>query len=203
MALTAIITLALAPASRASTVTLVLTGVNGVSRDGVYVDPYFGKIDSIPATVYCDDFTHESYLNQPWQATTSTFADLSHVRFQAGSADQTLQNYGAVAWLIEQTNTHPNDYADLSFALWAVFDPALKSSSGFTANSQTWLDEATSQTYTASEFSDFVIYTPVETGSSSPQEMLAAAPEPGSLALLVLGLLLLAGVALRHRSSEA
>ena len=74
--------LAAAPACFAQ-YTLDLTGVgNGTVADGVYVSPYQGTVmqgTSVNFSGYmiCDDFNTESYLNTPWNATTTTAGALN------------------------------------------------------------------------------------------------------------------------------
>lgn len=189
----------LAIPSFATTVTVKLTGVNGAVQGGVYVDPYSGTINGAPATLVCDDFNHETFLNETWQANVSTFADLSGVRFQQGTPAATLLAYDEAAYLYEQLGVHPSDVGDISFALWALFTPSAELSSGFTKSASNWLSTAQSQTYYAGEFSNFEILTPVNSGSGSPQEFLTTTPEPVAIMLFGTGLIMLA-LALRKRA---
>ncbi|MGH9405075.1 MAG: PEP-CTERM sorting domain-containing protein [Terriglobia bacterium] len=188
----------LACPSFATKVTVKLTGVNGAVQGGVYVDPYSGTINGVPAPLVCDDFSHETYFNETWQANVSTFADLSDVRFQQGTPAATLLAYDEAAYLYGQLGAHPSDIGDISFALWALFTPSAKLSSGFTTGASNWLSTAQGQTYYAGEFSNFEILTPVISGSNSPQEFLTTTPEPASIMLFGTGLLALA-LALRKR----
>jgi hypothetical protein len=178
----------------ADTVTVQLTSVNGKSQGGVDVDPYYGTIDGTPAVLVCDDFAHETTIGEQWTATVSTFADLSSVRFQQGTAAETLKDYEEVAWLYEALMANPSDYGNISFALWAVFTPSAEHSSGFTTNGKNsaayWLNQAEEQTFYAGEFSNFEILTPTNSSSNSPQEFLTCTPtpEPASVILLISGL---------------
>lgn len=80
--------------SFATTVTVKLTGVNGAIQGGVYADPYYGTINKGSQVILvCDDFNHETEIGESWQATVSTFADLSSVRFKQNTPAQTLQDY--------------------------------------------------------------------------------------------------------------
>lgn len=185
------------PAS-ATEVTVKLTGVNGATRAGVYVDPYFGTINGTPATLVCDDFSHETDINETWQANVSTFADLSGVRFQQGTPGATLLAYDQAAYLYEQLGANPSDIANISFALWALFTSDAKLSSGYTTGAANWLSKAQSQTFYAGEFSNFEILTPVNSGAQSPQEFLTTTPEPGTIMLLGTGLLML-GLGLKKK----
>lgn len=186
------IALGAAISASADTITVKLTGVNGAIQGGVYADPYFGTINNVPGILVCDDFSHETHIGESWTANVSTFADLSSVRFQQGTPAQTLQDYEEAAYLYGQLLANPSDYGDISFALWSIFTPSAGTSSGFTSNSENWLDKAEAQTYTAGEFSNFRILTPTDPGSGSPQEFLATTPEPANAVLFMSGLAALA-----------
>ncbi|MGH9378148.1 MAG: hypothetical protein ACRD1I_05050 [Terriglobia bacterium] len=185
----ALVSIGAASQSFATTVTVDLTGVNGVTQGGVYADPYSGTINNSQAILVCDDFSHETYFNKPWQANVSTFADLSGVRFQQGAPAATLQAYDEAAYLYTQLLANPSNYGNISFALWALFTPSAKSSSGFTSGAQNWLTQAGNQSYYAGEFSNFEILTPVQPGSGSPQEFLTTTttPEPADILLFATG----------------
>lgn len=199
--LVAILALVLAPTvnSLAETVTVKLTGVNGATQGGVDVDPYSGTINGNSAILVCDDFSHHTSIGQSWTATVSTLSNLSNVRFQQGSSAATLQSYDEAAYLYNALLANPSQYGNISFALWALFTPAAKNSSGFTSGAQTWLTNAGKQTFTSGEFANFEILTPTISGADSPQEMLTATPEPASLLLFGTGLIAL-GLIIRKRA---
>src|SRR5579862_6897344 len=67
---------------------MTLTGVgNQFTMGNVYVSPYTGTVkDSQGNVLYtgnviCDDFSTDSYLNSPWDVTTSTVENLSGEKF--------------------------------------------------------------------------------------------------------------------------
>lgn len=176
--------------SLANTVTVKLTGVNGAVQGGVYVDPYSGTINgSSPLTLVCDDFAHETRIGESWTATVSDFSDLSGARFQQGSAAATLKSYDEAAYLYNALLSHPSEYGDISFAIWGLFTPSARHSSGFTANSAFWLGQAESQIFTPGEFSNFIVLTPTNSGTNSAQEFITATPEPGTIVLMITGLI--------------
>lgn len=175
----------------ATNVNVQLTGVNGVSQDGVYVDPYYGSTNSNPTILVCDDFTHNTTIGESWTATVSTFSNLSAVRFQQNSQAQTLQDYEEAAYLYTQLLANPSQYSDISFALWSIFTPSVENLSGFTGNAQTWLNQAQSQNFYTGEFSNFEILTPSDGGPGSPQEFLSETSEPADALLVLSGLSLL------------
>ncbi|HEX5482371.1 MAG TPA: PEP-CTERM sorting domain-containing protein [Terriglobia bacterium] len=174
----------------ANTVTVKLTGVNGAAQGGVYVDPYSGTINgSSPLTLVCDDFAHETRIGESWTATVSDFSDLSSARFQQGSAAATLRSYDEAAYLYNALLSHPSEYGDISFAIWGLFTPSAQHSSGFTSNSAFWLGQAESQVFTPGEFSNFIVLTPTNSRANSAQEFITATPEPGTMVLMITGLI--------------
>jgi hypothetical protein len=199
-----------APA-KASSVSMTLTGVgSGDALGGVYIGPYVASIDGVPNfNVICDDYTADSYVGESWYANTSTLADVSATKFKD------LTGYEELAWLasklVDSSSACPNvaDCAgDIQYAMWQVFDsvgsntPFSHLSGANLANAQYWLSQAQSQTFTPSQFSNFVIYTPTSciTGlpcstNSLPQEFVAirSVPEPGSMLLLAMGAVSLIG----------
>ena len=190
-ALCAAVLVALSGTAVADT-TLTFTGVNGASQGGYYVSPYTATVNGVPTMIFCDDFVHEVTWNETWTAYVSSFDSLTHVRFKD---DDTLQDYDEAAFLIEQSLSHPSEYGNVQYAIWAIFNPTqAEGSSGFitsgTDSSSYWLSLAESQHFHPGEFSNWRVYTPKDSGEGSPQEMLGPtpAPEPGTLLLLGTGM---------------
>ncbi|HXX19791.1 MAG TPA: PEP-CTERM sorting domain-containing protein [Candidatus Acidoferrum sp.] len=190
----ALLFLSVAPAAFADSATLTLTGAGSNVVDGVYVGPYTATIAGTPGSVQviCDDYTHESFVGETWNAYVSSFPGLTNVRF-TGSSE--TQNYDEVAYLANNLfnlgGTNNPEADALQFAIWDVFDPsAIAPSTCFGAVAQDcvnyWLTAAESQSYYAGEFSNILIYTPESGGN--PQEFIVRTPEPGALLLLFLGL---------------
>jgi hypothetical protein len=212
----------------AESVTITLTSAGGVAMGGVYVNPYTARVDGVSTTVICDDFADDTYVNETWQATTTSYADLgttlnTNVMWDSFStAAEQLQAYNAAASLTLQLLSETNSVTkgEISYAIWGIFDPGAITwlngySSTYATAAQGYINSAMAQTYTPGQFSNFVIYTPVA-GSATcsggpcpnprPQEMLAIAmPEPSLAALLVVDLAALFGlvVLLRRRLARA
>jgi hypothetical protein len=204
--------LAAAPASFAQ-YSLDLTGVgNGTVADGVYVSPYQGTVSQGANVIYsgymiCDDFNTESYLNTPWNATTTAASALngsekfgSSVLF--GGVNYTAQEaYNAAGWLANgllANLSNTTNQINYSFAIWDLFD-GQTTSGAVTSLEQQALTQAAGG-YVAS---NVAVYTPNGPGPNpkdASQEFLVVRPAPeidataasGALTLLVGGVLVVA-----------
>ena len=216
--------LCFAPSSLADT-SIVLTGAGNNPVDGVYVGPYQGTVNGVANTqVICDDFGDESYVPESWSATSTVDAGLpaaSPVNFFAVDGQQ---GYSAVASLAEQlfalSPSDPNydtKAADLQYAIWYVFDKSGVTS--FLSGDSTLLNAASADaaaalggSYTPGEFSNIEILTPDTTqpiscnggpcANTPPQEFIVQTPEPGTFAMLGIGLLMV-GLLARRKYSVA
>ncbi len=188
-----------------ASMTLTGPGTNG-ALGNVYVGPYQGTINGVSTQIICDDFYDDSFLNESWTATVSSFSDLSHTKYGATN----LTQYDQAAWLTLQllntSTTCPaaaNCAGDIQFAIWQVFDnggsnqPFSLLSGNNLSNARYWLQQAQSQSYTTGQFSNFSSYTPIWTPScggspcpaSPPQEFFAVStPEPPEVPLLAVDL---------------
>src|SRR5579883_1983374 len=117
---------------------LTLTGVGtGTVADGVYVSPYVGTIQgngvNYAGYMICDDFNTESYLNQPWNATSTSAGALDGTEkfprsiFFDGVGYTGQQAYDAAGWLANGLVSpsvlgNPNSQVNYAFAIWDIFD---------------------------------------------------------------------------------
>jgi PEP-CTERM motif len=190
---------------------------------GLTNDSQFSSTNSMPAAVYCDDFQDDVWQGQVWQATVTNMSALSTtslnttVMFHDMTPAQQAADYMAAAWLVEQIAAQNQSLpagqltaGQESYALWYVFDPAALtglSSTDYNA-AVTDYDDAVAAVAgdTPGDFSKVNIYTPLDDtpGSASSQEYFSVdAPEPGTLALMAVGLAALGWTARRRRQSQS
>jgi hypothetical protein len=184
---------------------VTLTGVGGASQGGVYVAPYllsFNGGQSLEAI--CDDYTHEVYIGESWTGTIETFASLTGSR----NGPAMFQQYAETAWLFTQFLSNPSNAGDINFAIWALFSPTQTeaNTSGWTAGAQNdltaaqqWFNQncsTSTDTCKGINLANFEIVTPTDLSATGPQEYLIMTPEPSSVVLLGIGLILI-GIAWR------
>jgi hypothetical protein len=207
------------PYAGAGSVPMLLTSAGSNVMGGVYVGAYTATINGVSTQVVCDDFADDSYINESWTASMANFASLG----SSSTKWSSLSGYNEAAWLILQMFSYSNQttVGEIQYAVWGVFDPEaityLNSVNGnYGSAAQGWISMAAAQSYTAGEFSNFLVYTPVSgtatcgggpcPTSGPPQEFLAVnMPEsPFSITLAgdMLGLALIA-VVLRRRFVKA
>jgi hypothetical protein len=178
-------------------VNMVFTGVNGVNDGHFYVSPYTGTMNGQDVVLFCDDIANEVTFNQAWPANVtnlgtalSTPNGFSDTRYGGLLNSGTL--YQEAAWLTTQFASNQGDYVNLQYALWNLMNPG-----GAPTNSdeQNWLTLA-GLNYSSIDPSSFSIVTNIAPvyATGQVQEFIVNTPEPGVLALLLCGLLLIAVV---------
>jgi hypothetical protein len=202
--------------------TLTLNNPGNDVMGGVYVGPYNFTLtngtQSQQIQLICDDAASEVFTGESWNVTTATFPSLTNIKFP--SSNQT-QNYEEIAWLVQQMYSNIGNaktVGDIQWAIWDIFDGGVSNtdpwgavSSTDQANIQNWLTQAgLPSNYSTGNYSNIVIYTPVAgtqpSQYGSPQEYFGlstppvAAPEPGTLAMLGIGLFALGSFARRKLS---
>ena len=190
--------LSVAPSALADGANLYLAGAGNNVADGVYVGPYTAQINGGPdVPVICDDYSHESYIGESWNAYVSSMSNMADVRFNPANYDEVAYLATILFGLGTDSSTYPEADA-IQFAIWSINDPsdvaaAIGSNAcfGSAANDcvNYWLNQAANQTWTPGEFSNILIYTPMTSGN--PQEFIVETPEPGAALLLAIGLLAL------------
>jgi len=202
-------------------VDITLTSGGPYVMNGVYVGPYSGTVNGQSAQIICDDFSHDSYLNESWTANVTDFSNLasSSIPIWKG-AGNALTLYADAAWLATQMMSVPINQNTgttegyLAYALWSLFNP--NALNGLTqsqiAGVDAWLAKIPTG-LTPSQFANFFIYTPDLTKpitcsggtcpTAPPQEFLGfiSAPEGGAalLYLLLAAISCFGAILLRHR----
>jgi hypothetical protein len=191
-------------------VTMTFNGVNGANDGQYYVSPYFGTMGTQPVVLFCDDILNDVNFNQTWQADVTNLGtaianhDFSQTRYGSALGSAIFTNtslayynnpgmaYEEAAWLVSQFATNPGDLVNLQYALWDIMNPGARGNGNLDV--QGWLALAAAN-YTSINPYNFDIITncnPTLQGPGQVQEFIIQTPEPGTLALLICGLLALA-----------
>ena len=196
-------------------VTMVFTGVNGANDGQYYVSPYSGTMNGQSVTLFCDDIINDVTFGQTWQANVTNLAtavntsDFSQTRYGSVMGSAVLGNpalaYQEAAWLTTQFASNPGDLVNLQYALWDIMNPWSRGADNLDVQNWLWL---ASQDYGTINPSNFEIVT--NTTDMGPlaltgqvQEFIVQTPEPGTLALLICGMLVVCAGLLRRSQSLA
>jgi len=237
------------------TVGLTITNANpdGYNLGGIYTNPYTFSVDNngsitYPVLLSCDDFFNDVSLGESWNAYETSLTSIENetsinhtVYFSSftGGVSQTnpsvaaqIAGYKEVAYLAADLyyNYSQNNFgnvgaAQLSYAIWDIFDPSLLANNtqglDTTDLNAALADVQTAQTFVADGgvVGNVNIYTPscgpstpcTPSSNGAPQEFIQVLsnnqglpmPEPAMPAVLLvdLGFVLAAVLFLRRRSS--
>jgi hypothetical protein len=176
-------------------------------ENGTYNGFIGATIDGVFSNIVCDDFYPTTYVpSGPWTYNLSTLPSLTFARF--GSDAIALHNYREAAVLLGgdgdtllglENVTDSHTISSYQYALWVLFSPTV-TQFGDSASllNQAGLDVSSGAAYSA--YDQLQVYTPSESAASN-QEFLGmggltisnsiGAPEPGTIALIGVGLLTL------------
>jgi len=125
---------ALPSAAKADSWTVTITGTGGNAVGGVYVVPYYLTVVDGSQTSYisaiCDDYIDEVKPPETWTGSIETFDASGNVIGGAGLFQGSVGNagYDEAAWLYGQYLSKGTDPGGYNYAIWALFDPSIKTS---------------------------------------------------------------------------
>jgi hypothetical protein len=181
-------------------VQMVFQGVNGANDGQYYVSPYYGTMGGQTVTLFCDDILNEISSGQSWSANVTNLGtavntnNFSQTRYGSVAGSLVLSNpalaYEEAAWLTTQFASNPGDLVNLQYALWDIMNPGARGNGN--SDVANWLLLA-SEDYGTINLSNFEIVTNVGplTLTGQEQEFIVQTPEPGTLVLLICGMLAL------------
>lgn len=180
-------------------VNMVFTGVNGANNGVYYVSPYFGTMNGQTVVLFCDDILNEVTFGQSWSANVtnlgtalSTSNGFANTRYGGVSTSPVYSNaavvYEEAAWLTTQFAGNPGDYVSLQYALWDLMNPGSEPTTY--GDVSWWLTQAAAN-YSTIDANNFEIITNVGPVclTGQVQEFIVDTPEPGTLLLLLYGVL--------------
>jgi hypothetical protein len=174
------LSLALSEVSKADTV--YVDGTYAFANGGYGIPPYGGTLNGQSAQFFCVDFSTPIWAGESWQVTVTSLTGSNFSLTRLGNQTSYLE----MAWLITQmmTATTQLQKAMDQYAIWSLTGGP----NPYGANS-TLIAAALAAVQGGFSGQGWEILTP--TGSAG-QEFLVFVPEPGELALLIVGLGVLA-----------
>jgi len=178
---------AIAFAGAAKADTVAVDGSYSFPSYGYGIPPYGGTLNGQSASFYCVDFTHDITGGMSWYVTTAslTGSDFSSTRLWSTLGSGTQTAYLEMAYLVMQMmgSTSQLQQAEDQYAIWSLTGgPNPYGTNGAIVAA------ALAAVQAGFNGQGFEILTP--TGSMG-QEFLVKTPEPGVLALLMIGLVVL------------
>jgi hypothetical protein len=174
-----------------STVTMELTGVSGNNGGGVYTYPYNFSVNGSGSTpLICDTFDNEVYVGETWTA------NVSGLLSGTGLFGSNTLDYKAAGLIFDNILAGKINPTEGNWAIWGLFstnaqDNSYYASSGAEDLVSQYLGLAANAP--DSQFANLFLYTPVSGSQSEgglPQEYIGVSmPEPGTIVLLVITLL--------------
>ncbi len=192
-----IVALAALASLTAAADTIKLDGISGNAQGGIQVTPYYLSVNGgADIAAVCVDFDQHVTVGESWTGSIVNMAgDLSNTRLGASG----FATYREEAWLYSQFLAGAAPAGDINFAIWALTEPLVKTTDGWTAGAQNWLNLATTTDLANFSTVNFNIITPRDLSATGPQEYVVATPEPASLFLLGSGLLGVGGLVRKKR----
>jgi hypothetical protein len=185
------------PANYTNPATVTLLSFNGGNWQNGY--PYTLSILGVGNDIQamCDDYVHGGAIGESWQVNIANLGNDGIGMARFNTLPNALTLYKEAGWILLQTPiTPPNQYKDMNYAVWHIFDNAVLLDQG----AMDWLEAAQHEAeigFPHVPFDHVSIITPVDQydpNLQNPQEFLTidprlqSTPEPGTLLLLGTGL---------------
>jgi len=188
--------------AQASTISITFAGApTGVTNGPYYVMPYLLSIDGILTTAICYDIFDDVSVGQSWTANELTL-DQAVSSGQFSNDTNALVGYEQVGFLFEQTTSSPQNQVDLQQDIWNVFDPGRYAVS---PGMQAYLDLLATPAYANFNYGTVRFLEDVNQGTGRAQAFVIDppdAPEPGTIALMSCGALLIGLGRMRRRKLD-
>ena len=171
-------------------VPVTMTFVNFQSGGWQVGYPYYATVNGTPMDVICDDWAHGGGPGDSWQANLTNLGTGNIGLLRFNQLNNALTLYDEAGWLLLQTEAAAqSEWEYINYAVWNIFD----SSAPLPGDSATWLTSAQQEAllgFPGVDFYQVEVLTPVDQYDPNldhPQEFLAIVPEPGTLLLMMSG----------------
>lgn len=156
---------------------------NGVTG---YIDPYLGKLNGTPITMFCVDPNHEVNINDIWNVyiTSAPTSDWTHTRLNDATT------YGEMAYLASQmlATNNATTRQELQTVIWWLADNTLVATVPGGVNVTDWNNAIAGYKTAAASNVMTGGFEILSDTSGAKQEYLVLTPEPGSILLLTSGI---------------
>ncbi len=203
--------LTMALSASAETVSVTFLGTDtGVNNGTDFVLPYQLSIDGITTDATCYDILDGVNPGQSWTANVWTAAQAATLG-QFHNEPNAAASYDEIAFLSQQTTSSAQDQIDLQEVIWNVFGGNQFS---VTTGMQSYLDLLKTEAFTNFNFGSVEFLEDADQNAGRAQAFVvssstpglhsnSAVPEPGTMALLAGGLLLVSLKAFRVSKAGA
>jgi hypothetical protein len=152
-----------------------------------YIDPYLGKLNGVPITMFCVDPDHDVHLNDIWQVyvTTAPTSNWTSTFLNNGNT------YGQMAYLatLMMATNNVSERQAIQTVIWHLADNSLTATIPSSVNATWWNNELTLLSNDAAAHPMTGGFEILTDKAGVKQEYLVLTPEPSTLLLLGSGLI--------------